>query len=137
MTSEKTVAITLGDELRVEQRGEHPVGLLDVTFTPTGTGNPVTIDEITRTILIRPADGTDSWPVATTFDASSAPVTMTLDIYPSNCRLHTVAEDKRGTYFPFSTNGSLFYIAASNTVKEEIYAYIATYCGWDSTTPPD
>lgn len=135
--AERTVAITLGDAVTVEQRGDHPVALLDVTFTPTGEGEPVTIDEITRTILIKPASGEDAWPIVATFDATSEPSTVTLDIVPSNCRLHTVAEDKRGTYFPFSTNGSLFYIAASNDVKEQIYAYIAQYCGWDESTPLD
>ena len=136
--TEKTVQITLGDAVRTEQRKGHPVALLDVTFTPVGTGAPVSIGDIRRTILLRPADGTDTWPVDTEFVAGDEPVTVTLDVLPANCRLHTVTEDKRGTYFPFETTtdagDGLFYLAASTAVKEEFYAYIADYCGWDSST---
>lgn len=135
--AQETVAITLGDTLRVEQRGAHPVALLDVTFTPTGAAGSVRVDSIERTILVRPASGDDSWPVGRTFDASSAALTITLEIVPANCRLHTVTEDKRGTYFPFETvtddAAGSFFIAASTDVKAAIYSYIGEYCGWDST----
>jgi hypothetical protein len=133
--AQDTVAITLGETLRIEQRGAHPVALLDVTFTPTGAAGSVRVSSIARTILVRPASGDDAWPVGKTFDASSAALTITLEIVPANCRLHTVTEDKRGTYFPFETTtddaAGSFFIAASTEVKAAIYAYIGDYCGWD------
>jgi hypothetical protein len=139
--AQRTVAITLGDELRTEERDGRPVAFLDVEFTPTGVDGSVTIEAITRTILVKPAGGGDSWAVDATFDAASAPLIFTLDFVPSNCRLHTVAEDKRGTYFPFTTvtdaGAGSFSIAASTSVKEAIYSYIADYCGWDASTPLD
>jgi hypothetical protein len=135
------VGIALAGELRTVQRKGHPVALLDVTFTPTGAAGTASIAAITRTILLRPADGSDEWPLDLHVTADSAPTTVTLDIVPANCRLHTVTEDKRGTYFPFTTTtdagDGLFYLAASNAVKEQFYAYIATYCGWDADTPLD
>ena len=133
--TERTVTITLGDKLRTEQRGDETVALLDVTFTPTGTGEPVAVDEILRTTLVQPADGTAAWAVGESFDAASEARSITLDIVPANCRLHTVAEDKRGTFFPFAVRDEVFYVPASSAVKEQIYDYIAAYCGWDSDTP--
>lgn len=127
----KTVSITLADALRTEQRDDGPVALLDVEFEPTGGGEPVTIDEITRTILLRPASGEDAWPVGVTFDATSDDLTVTLEIEPSNCRLHTVTEDKVGTHLPFVSGDLDFTIPTSDAVKQELYAYIASYCGWE------
>lgn len=135
----RTVDIHLADALRTEQRDGHPVALLDVTYTPTGSGEPVSIASIQRTILLQPASHTETWPVQLDLSASDAPVTRTLDIVPANCRIHTVAEDKRGTYFPFTVTTSagdgLFYLPVTTAVKEQFYAYIADYCGWNTDEP--
>jgi hypothetical protein len=135
----ETVSIELGGDLRVEDRDGHPVALLDVTLAPTGAGSPVTVVSVGRTIMLQPASLEQGWPVGETVTATSAPVTLTLDIVPANCRLHTVAEDKRGTYFPITVDTyageGLFYLPASTAVKERFYAYIADYCGWNSDDP--
>ena len=128
------VEITLAESLRTEQRDGRPVALLDVTFTPTGDPRPVTVQSVSDTILVRSPTST-GWSVDQTLTAASAPLVVTLDFIPNNCRLHTVAEDKRGTYFPVTVltdqGESTFPVAASTAVKKQVYAYIADYCGWD------
>lgn len=127
------VTIGIGDTVRVEQRGGHPVALVDLTITPTATAGTVTVSEVGKTILVRPDSGASAWPVR--WDPDAGAQTITLDIVPNNCNTHVVAEDKRGTYFPvqvqISGGGSgTVFVPASAAVKNEIYAYIAAYCGW-------
>jgi hypothetical protein len=133
------VALSLGGALRTVSRGGHAVGLVDLTLTPTGAAGAITIDSIGGTIMIRPDSGAPGWPVASTFTADAAPRTITLDLVPNNCRIHTVAEDKRGTYFPVhvTTSGGVegtWYLRSSDSLRESIYAYIAEYCGWSAGT---
>lgn len=136
------VAISLAGGLRTTVRKGHPIALLDITFAPTDAEGSVTLSRIDRTILLRPADNTDTWPLDLTIAAGSEPVTKTLEIVPANCRLHTVTEDKRGTFFPLTVTPSgasegLFYLASTSAMKEAFYDYIADYCGWDASTPLD
>lgn len=130
----KQVKLRLPDDLRTVQRNGHPVGIVDLALVPTGADGAVTVDSIGGTILLHPSSGAN-WPVGETFDAAAPPRTVALDFEPNNCRFHTVAEDKRGTYFPVTvttTDGTtgVFYLASSTVLREAIYAYVAQYCGW-------
>lgn len=133
-TTARVVDIALGASLTTVQRDGHPVALLDVTMTPTGREGAVTVSTIDSTILVK-RDGGGDWAVGERFTADSDPYSLTLDFVPNNCRLHSVAEDKRGTYFPVGietgAGDATFFLPASTAVKEEIYAYIAEYCGWE------
>lgn len=134
-----TAAITtieMGTSIRTELHGDRLVGLIDATATPTGATGIARVTGVGRTILLRPEeDGATGWTVDWTADADSGTLTTTLAFEPSNCNPHIVAEDKRGTYFPFlvalddGTTGTVFY-AVSTEVRGQIYAYIAEYCGW-------
>jgi hypothetical protein len=124
--------------LRVAQVEGVPTAQLDFAITPrgaSGAAGSVTIESIGRTILIRPPMD-EAWPVGATYEASGAPAVLTLDIVPNNCNTHTVAEDKRGTFFPFqvatdSGAEGTFYIGVSDAVRGQIYDYIAhDYCHW-------
>lgn len=134
----RTVTITPADRLRVVDEGGTPTAELDLTLTPTGSGDPVTVESIGGTILLRPASGLPDWPVGTTFgadDGPTAPVTVTLDVVPNNCNTHTVSEDKRGTFFPVTvtTSGTsgVFYVPVSRDVRGAFYDYIAhDFCHW-------
>jgi hypothetical protein len=93
------------------------------------------IDGVARTVLLRPPT-TDSWPLGTAYAASGQPALVTLDIVPNNCNTHTVAEDKRGTFFPFEVTTEAgaqgpVYIGVSDAVRGQLYDYIAhDYCHW-------
>jgi hypothetical protein len=138
-TTLSIVDIRPSDTLRVVDVAGIPTAQLDFAITPRGTAGStgsVAIDSIARTILIRPP-AADSWPVDATFSASRAPPVVTLDILPNNCNTHTVAEDKRGTFFPFQVSTDAggegtFFIGVSDAVRGQIYDYIADdYCHWD------
>jgi hypothetical protein len=124
--------------LRVTEVDGMPTAQLDFAITPrgaSGAAGSVTIESIGRTILIRPPDAED-WPVGATYESFGEPAVVTLDIVPNNCNTHTVAEDKRGTFFPFrvttdSGGDGTFYIGVSDAVRGQIYDYIAhDYCHW-------
>ena len=131
--------IGLADTLRTVKRDGELVALLDLTVTPTGDPRDLVVESVSDTILVRSASS-DGWAVHKRLTAASAPLVVTLDFVPNNCRLHTVAEDKRGTYFPVTVRVApgtadaanlTFPVAASTAVKQQVYAYIADYCGWD------
>ncbi len=125
----------LGDELTVEQRDGRPVAVLELTATPTGADGVVTVDRVDRTILVRPFSLEASWPLGWTLEAAAGIRRTELDLLPSNCNPHIVAEDKRGTFFPVQvtlddgTTGPV-YVGVGDALRGEIYAYIADYCGW-------
>jgi hypothetical protein len=130
----KQVTLSLPDSLRTVERDGHPVAIVDLRLTPTGASGAVTVDSIGGTILMHPSSS-ENWAVGETFDATAAPRTVALDFEPNNCRFHTVAEDKRGTFFPVTVttaDGStgVFYLTSSNALREAIYTYVAEYCGW-------
>ena len=128
------VDVAFAEKLRTASRDGELTALLDLTFTPTGSAGSVTVHSVSDTILVRSPSST-GWGVEKTLTAASAPLTVTLDFIPNNCRLHTVAEDKRGTFFPLAVTldaRELTYpVAASTALKKQVYAYIADYCNWD------
>jgi hypothetical protein len=134
--AERTAAvvdITTGASLRTEVRDGRPVALLDVAATPTGQQGALTIESVGPTTLIRSAVPGDNWPLAWQLSATSGPRSTTLAIVPSNCNPHILAEDKRGTYLPFTvalddgTTG-IVPIDVGATVRAQIYGYFADYC---------
>jgi hypothetical protein len=138
-TTLSIIDIEPSDTLRVVDVAGTPTAQLDIAISPRGASGAtgtVTVDSIGRTVLIRPP-AADSWPVDTTYSASSDPTSITLDIVPNNCNTHTVAEDKRGTFFPVRVTTSLgaagtFYVGVSDAVRAQIYDYIAhDFCHWD------
>jgi hypothetical protein len=125
--------------LRVVDVAGIPTAQLDFAITPRGPSSApgsVTVESIGRTVLLRPP-ATDSWPVGATYTALGQPSSITLDIVPNNCNTHTVAEDKRGTFFPFQVSTDAggegtFYVGVTDAVRGQIYDYIAhDYCRWN------
>lgn len=131
----EVVTIEPGDEVTVTQETGGPVAHLALTLTPTGAVGAVRIPEVRGTILLRPASG-DVWPVDARLDADSDPLVLDLAIVPVNCSTHTVAEDKRGTFFPVAValeGGAegVVPIGVSDAVRGELYEFIASdFCGW-------
>ena len=128
-------SVAAGDALRLEQRGDELVALLDLTALPTGAQGVANVATAARTTLVGPADHSTGWALGWAASAASGPLTATLEIVPSNCNPHIVAEDKRGTYFPLAVTlddgeaGTVF-VGVSDGVRAQIYGYIASYCGW-------
>jgi hypothetical protein len=125
--------VTTGDALRTEQRGGRPVALLELSATPTGEQGALSIASVGRTTLITPASPGDTWPLGWRLDAASPPLATTLEIIPSNCNPHILAEDKRGTYLPLAVTlddgtSGIVPIDVGPEVRAEIYAYFADYC---------
>ena len=128
-------SITAGDALRTEQRADGLVALLELSARPTGAQGTASVATAARTTLIGPADRSTGWNLGWAASAASGDLSTTLEIVPSNCNPHIVAEDKRGTFFPLAVTlddgeaGTVF-VGVSDTVREQVYAYIGEYCGW-------
>ncbi|GAB3607719.1 hypothetical protein GCM10027413_31280 [Conyzicola nivalis] len=127
--------ITAGDALRTEQRAGELVALLDLTARPTGTQGVAHVATAARTTLLGPADRSTGWDLGWAASAASGTLTTSLAIVPSNCNPHIVAEDKRGTYFPLDVTlddgeAGTVYVGVTDAVREQLYAYVGTYCGW-------
>ncbi|MCU1558086.1 MAG: hypothetical protein JWN09_2081 [Microbacteriaceae bacterium] len=131
---ERVATITPASALRFDNAGGKPVALLDVTVTPTGAPGRVTLHTTSDTTLLAQREGRlRSFELS--FDASTAPTTITLDYVPSRCEQHVVAEDKVGTVIPIRVDAGTFRDAlipmpVSPAVKNQLLDWVGTYCGW-------
>jgi hypothetical protein len=127
--------LAAGDTLRTEERGGELVALLELTARPTGREGVATVSTAGRTTLVGPLDSSTGWNLGWAASAASGVLGTSLEIVPSNCNPHIVAEDKRGTYFPLAVtlddgeSGTVF-VGVSEPVRRQIYEYVAAYCGW-------
>ncbi|WP_157155075.1 hypothetical protein [Diaminobutyricimonas sp. LJ205] len=125
------VTITPAAAIRTETRDGELVALLDLDFEPT---QPVTLLAVRGTNLLYPSSGASTWPFDTELTDAR---TITLDIVPTRCDPHAVAEDKRGTLFPVELNlgdgQGLMYVPVSDDVRGQLYDFVAAHCGWPAS----
>ena len=117
------------------------VAELDLTLTPTGAPGSARVSAVLSTVLLAvtdPATGATpaSVPLDIVVDTESQPSTVTLEIIPSRCDPHAVAEDKRGTVFPFTVTTSdgaegTAFVAATPEVKAALFSFVGEACGTD------
>lgn len=113
--------------------------LLHLEIEPTGRVGSLVLHQLEDTVLLfllDPSTGlaTESLTLDLSVDASSEPTTVTFAVVPSRCDQHSVAEDKRGTFFPVTVTtdhrtGTLF-VAAGERLRGELFAFLADSCGW-------
>jgi hypothetical protein len=131
---DRVARLDVAPALRFATRDGRPVALLDVTAMPTGAPGVVRIRGIQSTTLLSQPEG-DLRRIGVTLTARSRPFTITIEVIPSRCEQHVVAEDKIGTVFPFHVDApsfpnATFSVASSPAVKLQFYAFVARYCGW-------
>jgi hypothetical protein len=127
------VTITPATELRIDGAGAASVAWVDVTLAPTGQPGSVTIDQVGATVLLASASGLD-WPVGVTLTDTDPPRTVSLDLRPTRCDPHAIAEDKRGTIFPLTVStarglSGTYDLGVSDSLRGQIYAWITAHCG--------
>ena len=129
-------SITAGDQLRIDDGASRPTAWVDITIAPTGAAGTLTLTGVRSTVLLAPT-AAESWPISAELTADSQPLTVALDLRPTRCDPHAVAEDKRGTVFPLElsassadlgTRSGLVDVPVSDEVRSQIYAWIAQYC---------
>jgi hypothetical protein len=131
---DSVITIHEPDALRIDGVGAASVAWIDLALTPTGAGGSVTVDHIAATVLLASASGLD-WPVRLTLDASANQQTVSLGLRPTRCDPHAVAEDKRGTIFPFVVTTSAgragsYDFAVGDALRGQIYDWIAAHCNY-------
>jgi hypothetical protein len=139
-------AISTGDALTSITAGSSPTATLTMTIIPTAAAGSVQLHSLRGTVLLNlldQASGTilTERPIDQTVNSASAPIELSVTIGPQRCDPHVVAEDKRGTYLPMSvtaadgTEGTI-YLEASPSLREAIYDFVATACGFAEAGTP-
>ncbi|WP_456846512.1 hypothetical protein [Cellulomonas sp. P5_C6] len=106
---------------------------VDLRVVPVLGGPTVEITQVDGTVLLAPVGGATSWP--TTVDtADGAEDTVPLELVPSRCDPHAVAEDKRGTFFGVHTrvdgvDQPVFYLASSDVLRGALHEFVGRSCG--------
>ena len=101
---------------------------LTLGVTPVAGGPTVVITQVDGTVLLAPVGGATSWPV------DAAQTRIPLQVVPSRCDAHAVAEDKRGTFFGVhaTVDGepqTVFYVASSDELRGALHEFVGESCG--------
>lgn len=129
-------SISAGDTLRIDDGGDKPVAWVDITIVPTGASGTLDVSLVRSTVLLAPTTA-ETWPVDAVITADSAPLTRALDLRPTRCDPHAIAEDKRGTVFQLDVRASgtdvesrsgVIDVPVSDAVRSQIYDWITRYC---------
>ena len=113
------------------------VARLEFTVVPTGAGGTLVIEDVRGTVLLNLVDENtgspiDVMPLGLDVGASTTSQTFRLALAPARCDAHAVAEDKRGTFFPFVVTtrqgAGRMYIGVSDVQRTELYEFVRTAC---------
>ena len=135
--SVRTLAsISTSDRLRIDAGGAPPTAWVDITITPTGAAGTLSVSQVRGTVLLAPTTA-ETWPVGAALTADSAALTLAIDLRPTRCDPHAIAEDKRGTVFQLEVVASgadgesragTIDVPVTDQVRSEIYDWIGQYC---------
>lgn len=112
--------------------GEAPGGRITLAVAPVPGGPDVRLTEVSGTTLLSPAAG-DAW---TSDDlAGQTDGAVVLDVVPTRCDPHVVAEDKRGTFLPVhaEVDGEgqpEIYVPMTDAQRAATYDLVHDACGW-------
>ena len=117
--------------------GANKPATLVIALTPTDAAGSVTIRSVLPTVLmaiVTPDGGFDAeLPLDLTLDAETPQQDLRVGIIPNRCDTHAIAEDKRGTFFPFRIEvedgpSGLYFTAMTEEQKSSAYDFIRDYC---------
>ncbi|MWB99538.1 hypothetical protein, partial [Agromyces seonyuensis] len=127
------VAITPPEALRVTGDGVDAVAHLDLALDPTGADSEVRISGVHSTNLIASPDTGTSWVLDRTVSGTDEPGVLALDVRPTRCDAHAVAEDKVGTILVLDVavdggGPGTIQVPMPDPVRVAIYDYLAQVC---------
>ena len=132
-----TAKITLGP-LELTGSGTAVTAVLPVSVTPTGADSTISLEALGSTTLFQYRDPTsgeivDSLAIDATVAGTGEPVTLAVQPVTNRCDAHAIAEDKRGTFLPFTVSTDQgdgdVYLPAGDELRQELYAFYAQSCG--------
>jgi hypothetical protein len=146
LAAARGATLTLADDVTTRTGDDgRLLGSLTLTLTPRTGGPSVEVDTVEGTVLLDPVGaaavvgtGTaDGWTVGLS-TAPDGTRTAALELAPSRCDPHAVAEDKRGTSFAVHARVDgvaqpVFYVTASDDLRRRVHEYIAASCGWPAS----
>lgn len=134
------VTITPPEHVTVTGTGAASVARIDLQLAPTGADGQVAFSKVRSTTLMSPVGGSDSWPLGFSIDADAAARTITLEVRPTRCDPHALADDKVGTILVIdvatsagaaggpATSGR-YLLPLPPSAKADMYGFITAACG--------
>ena len=125
--------LRLADAITTRDVGGVLAATVGLEVVPVAGGPRVEIRQVDGTVLLAPVGGATSWP-ADVDTADGASRTVPLELVPSRCDPHAVAEDKRGTFFGVhaAVDGvaqPVFYLASSDVLRGALHEFVGESCG--------
>lgn len=125
--------LRLADAITTRDVGGVLAATVGLEVVPVAGGPRVEIRQVDGTVLLAPVGGATSWP-ADVDTADGASRTVPLELVPSRCDPHAVAEDKRGTFFGVHAvvDGvvqPVFYVASSDLLRGALHEFVGQSCG--------
>ena len=103
-----------------------------LTATPTGEGEPVLLDELRATNLVRfAARAGERWRLDLALDARSVRTSIEVPLVPQRCDPHVVQEDKRGTIFTIDVaepRAGTVEVPMPPELKAQVLTWVAAWC---------
>lgn len=120
--------LALDDALTTTPVDGRLAATITLDATPVDGGPSVAITQVDGTVLLAPVGGATSWTV------SGEPMSIPLQVVPSRCDAHAVAEDKRGTFFGVHATVDgvpqpVFYVASSDELRGALHDFVGESCG--------
>lgn len=128
--------LALGAALRTSEVAGTLVAVVELRVVPVPGGPLVEITGIEDTVLLQPPrEGDVGWAPAR---PGTGPQTIGLDVIPTRCDPHAVAEDKRGTFFGVHArvdgiDQHVFYLPAGDALRADLRAFVGEHCAWGGT----
>lgn len=126
-------SLNLADAITTRDAGGTLAADVVLEVVPVAGGPRVQITQVDGTVLLAPVGGATAWP--TDVDTADGAVdAVPLELVPSRCDPHAVAEDKRGTFFGVhaSVDGvaqPVFYLASSDALRGALHEFVGRSCG--------
>lgn len=127
-----TATLELAD-VSTRTTGDGEVAVLEIAVDVHGD-DPVLIESVNGTVLLGPAHGEPSWPLATTVEPGDS-TSLRVEAVPTRCDAHAIAEDKVGTRFRTTVsilgapaaNGEVTLVATDEQ-RGELHDFVAARC---------
>jgi len=127
--------LRLRSEIETRRTAAGLTALVEIEMVSVPGGPRVELERVDDTVLLKPPrEGEDGWPAA--LDSKAGVLqSLELDLVPSRCDPHAVADDKRGTFFGVRTvvdgvEQPVFFLPPGDELRGRLRAFVGEHCGW-------
>lgn len=132
---EKVADVRLAEDITIRGEGRQSVAELPIVIEPTGAPGSFTLDSVAATTLLSPSKGGDTWRLGVEVDETSGPKRAELEIRPTRCDSHALADNSQGTEVTatFTLDGdrtTSIVLGTSDHLEGRLTSFVAAHCGY-------